>query len=296
MRDGATTEIIEKDLSYRLVGLFFRIQQRLGRYCREQQYGDALENELRNEQLQFVREFPIEVEGRVSNIVDFNIEDRILIDLKAKPFVEKSDYYQMRRYLESANIKLGLIVNFRHRYLQPKRVLSPKYSRHLPALVNSHHSQRFVDSHRGFSLLEVLLVVAVLAILGVAGVASYRNYVKSAELDAAANVIVTDLKSAQAKSMAGETAATRWGIRFWNATDDYYELFSTSVSGGYSVGSVKEKKYLPGSVTFTNPTEGSQTDIIFNRVQGSVASAATVTITSSGQTKTITVTTIGSIY
>lgn len=139
MNHYRTGEIVEKELSYRLVGLFFYVQKKLGRYCRERQYADALEKELENEHIKFVREFPIvTVDDRVSNTVDFCIEHRVLVDLKAKPFIEKSDYYQMKRYLESGNFKLGLIVNFRNRYLYPKRVLNPKYSKHSNEFVVKH--------------------------------------------------------------------------------------------------------------------------------------------------------------
>lgn len=119
-------KIVEKELSYKLGGVFFRIQEDMGRFCRERQYADVLEKKLKEEQINFKREYPIEVGDRKSNFVDFVIEDRILVDLKAKPFVEKSDYYQMKRYLETSNLNLGLIVNFQDRYLKPKRILGNK--------------------------------------------------------------------------------------------------------------------------------------------------------------------------
>jgi len=48
----------------------------------------------------------------------------MIVDFKAKRLITKDDYYQMQRYLKSANIKLGLIVNFRQKYLKPKRILN----------------------------------------------------------------------------------------------------------------------------------------------------------------------------
>lgn len=124
--ESTNEKIVEKELSYKLGGIFFKIQEDLGRFCRERQYGDELEKKLVEAQIDFKREYPIEVGGRKSNFVDFIVENRILVDLKAKPFVEKSDYYQMKRYLEIANIRLGLIVNFQDKYLKPKRILGMK--------------------------------------------------------------------------------------------------------------------------------------------------------------------------
>ena len=124
--------IVEKDLSYKLVGIFFKVHRALGRYCRERQYADALEQALRREHIRYRREHALPIAGINSNRVDFYVEDRILVDLKAKPFIKKEDYYQMRRYLEGANAKLGFIVNFRTLYLHPKRVLNPRCSQYPP--------------------------------------------------------------------------------------------------------------------------------------------------------------------
>ena len=61
------------------------------------------------------------------NVPDFIIDDKIVIDLKAKRMIGKEDYYQMLRYLSSSKKRLGIIVNFRQRYLQPKRVINSEF-------------------------------------------------------------------------------------------------------------------------------------------------------------------------
>ena len=132
-------KVIEKELSYKLGGIFFEIQKELGRFCRERQYGDLLEVKLKEASLSYQREHPIEIGGRKSNFADFVIEGRILVDLKAKSVVDKEDYYQVKRYLEVAGKELGLIVNFRDKYLKPKRILNSQ------GFVDS---DKFVDSHR----------------------------------------------------------------------------------------------------------------------------------------------------
>ena len=38
--------------------------------------------------------------------------------------VTKEDYYQMKRYLTVCDKKLGIIINFRQKYLTPKRVIN----------------------------------------------------------------------------------------------------------------------------------------------------------------------------
>lgn len=120
-------DIIYKDFSYELTGVLFNVHNELGRFCRERQYGDLLENKLKENKIKYEREKDLPLtsdDKRVSNKVDFCIEDKILLDLKAKKFITKDDYYQMLRYLKASDLKLGLIVNFRNTYLKPKRVIN----------------------------------------------------------------------------------------------------------------------------------------------------------------------------
>ena len=57
-------------------------------------------------------------------MIDFIIDDKIIIELKAKKIILKDDYYQTQRYLHALNKKLALLVNFRNRYLKPIRVIN----------------------------------------------------------------------------------------------------------------------------------------------------------------------------
>ena len=123
-------DVLEKDLSYQLVGLLFKIHKKLGRFARERQYCDAIEISLCDQKINFLREYPLWVAGRPSNRVDFLVEKRIILEIKAKPYIAPEDFYQTRRYLDTSNIKLGMIVNFREKYLHPRRVLNPNLPRH----------------------------------------------------------------------------------------------------------------------------------------------------------------------
>ena len=121
-------ELIYPELSYKITGLLFEIHNELGRYCNEKQYGDLFEGKLKGGKTKYNREYKIKnliTDERVTrNIADFIIEDKIIIEFKCKRVIEKCDYYQLQRYLKAANLKLGLIVNFREKYLKPKRVIN----------------------------------------------------------------------------------------------------------------------------------------------------------------------------
>lgn len=121
--------LVFPELSYQICGLLFEVHNSLGRYLNEQQYGDLLETSLKNGHLKYEREknVPIFFEGQKEgrNKVDFCIENSIILELKAKRILLKKDYYQLKRYLVAFKMELGLLVNFRDKYLKPKRVLNP---------------------------------------------------------------------------------------------------------------------------------------------------------------------------
>ena len=121
-------KLVHPELSYKIAGVLFKVHNKLGRFCREIQYGDLLEIEFKKAGLFFEREkvLPIEIISQkdISNKVDFCIENKILLDLKSKKFITKEDYFQMTRYLKFSKMELGLIVNFRSTYLKPKRVIN----------------------------------------------------------------------------------------------------------------------------------------------------------------------------
>lgn len=116
-------KLIYPELSYRITGILFKVHNKLGRYCKEKQYQDAIEELLEQEGLKFKREQKLPISSTIGgNKIDFEIEDKILLECKAKPFVTREDYYQLMRYLKATNKRLGLLVNFRNKYLRPKRI------------------------------------------------------------------------------------------------------------------------------------------------------------------------------
>ncbi len=109
-------------LSYQITGILFTVHNELGRFCSERQYCDLLEQKLKESNIKYLREKNINKDIK-GDRVDFCIEDKIVIECKAKKFVTKEDYLVLQRYLQNSNKRLGLIVNFRHTYLRPKRIV-----------------------------------------------------------------------------------------------------------------------------------------------------------------------------
>lgn len=175
-------KIIEEKLSYSIVGILYDIHNSYGRYCTERQYADILVKKLNEKSINFKREFPIVVAEKKSSFADFIIEDKLLLELKAQPLLTRKDYYQVKKYLELLDFELGLLVNFRSKHLNPKRILNSRYSDY------SGHSDKFVDwdYSKAVAALPTIIIVAMIILLASIGAASsgfVENLISYSELE-----------------------------------------------------------------------------------------------------------------
>ncbi|MFA6494723.1 MAG: GxxExxY protein, partial [Candidatus Paceibacterota bacterium] len=84
------------------------------------QYGDLIEIKLKEIKIPYKREQSMASSG---NIADFIVDEKIILELKAKIDITPDDYRQIQNYLQSSLLKLGLLVNFRKKYLRPIRIV-----------------------------------------------------------------------------------------------------------------------------------------------------------------------------
>ena len=115
--------------SYKLMSLLFKVQNELGPSCKEKNYQDAVELLLKKEGMNFEREKEVEIpfagEKLKGFFVDFLVEGKIILELKAKSFIKKEDIRQVMRYLKATGCPLAIIANFRRQKLEYKRVINP---------------------------------------------------------------------------------------------------------------------------------------------------------------------------
>lgn len=124
--NNTNEKVIYPELSYEIVNVLFHAHNKLGRFCREKQYCDLIETLLQENRIKCEREKNLPIDGirlQSTNKADFVVEGKILLEIKAKPIIERQDYDQIQRYLQAGDYRLGLLINFRNRYLKPIRVI-----------------------------------------------------------------------------------------------------------------------------------------------------------------------------
>lgn len=120
-----------RELSYEVIGIGMRIHRLLGKGFLEIVYKDAFEYELHEKGIAFEREKQFAIQYR--NILlphrfqaDFVIDDKIILEVKAKAGIIEPHYAQVINYLAVSKLQLGLILNFNASSLQYKRVILSK--------------------------------------------------------------------------------------------------------------------------------------------------------------------------
>jgi len=133
MTDFKYGEITEK-----IIGAAFRVHNTLGCGFQEVIYQRALEMELRLIPLDYVREFEMPIFYLDKQIgtrrVDFFVENKISVELKAVTKIDDTNLAQAINYLEAYNLEIGLLINFGSKRLEFHRLTNKKYN---PVII--HH-------------------------------------------------------------------------------------------------------------------------------------------------------------
>ena len=120
-----------KEITEKIIGSSMKVHATLGNGFQEVIYQRALKIELEDSDLKVAREFcmPVYYKGRKigERRVDFLIDEKISVELKAIIKLEPVHFAQARNYLEAYNLEVGLLLNFGSISLEFKRLENPKY-------------------------------------------------------------------------------------------------------------------------------------------------------------------------
>jgi len=121
------TEIIYKELSYKVVGCAMEVHKELGSGFLESVYEAAMVVELEKQGIPFQlqKQFPVIYKGvPVKDFAaDLVIDDKIIVELKAISKLGAIERAQVINYLKATGLKLGLLINFGQTSLQYERLI-----------------------------------------------------------------------------------------------------------------------------------------------------------------------------
>ncbi len=121
------TEIIEKELVFRIVGCAMRVHGEIGRGLREKTYERALCIEFRAESIPFDQQasFPVLYRGELADefVPDLLVERRVVVEVKTIESITDVERAQLLNYLRITGCKVGLIMNFKHASLVWERIV-----------------------------------------------------------------------------------------------------------------------------------------------------------------------------
>ena len=120
-----------KEITEKIIGSAMKVHASLGNGFQEVIYQRALEIEMDDSGLKFSRELSMPVYYKARQIgerrVDFFVENKIMVEIKAIIQLENVHLAQAKNYLEAYNMQVGLLLNFGSISLQFKRIENQKF-------------------------------------------------------------------------------------------------------------------------------------------------------------------------
>ena len=113
----------ENEISERIIGAAIEVHKYYGPGLVEQVYEEALcyEFSLRGIRFERQKQVPIFYKGVKLGVplrLDSIVEEKVIVDLKAKEKVDAFDRAKLLSYLRLSNLRLGLIINFHETVLK----------------------------------------------------------------------------------------------------------------------------------------------------------------------------------
>ncbi|MBU2539719.1 GxxExxY protein [Patescibacteria group bacterium] len=123
-------DLLYPELSYQIIGILFDVSNKLGYGYQEKYYQKAVSTRLKETNLLFKEQVPIEISFDKNPIgryfLDFLIENKIILEIKKMDKFLKNNTDQVYAYLKATGLELGILANFTKKGLQFKRIINLK--------------------------------------------------------------------------------------------------------------------------------------------------------------------------
>lgn len=120
------------DLTDKIIGAAMKVHNTLGCGFQEVIYQRSLQFEFATQFIKNEREFTIQIYYEGNNVgtrrVDFLVEGKIAVEIKAVSHLEDVHLAQAKNYLEAYNQEIGLLINFGAKSLEFNRLVNNNYN------------------------------------------------------------------------------------------------------------------------------------------------------------------------
>jgi len=121
-------KVLFPELSYKIVKVLFDMHNELGGRYQEKYYQRAVALAFDKKSIKYKKELAVDLKFQGETIgrylLDFLIDDKIIVELKTVVRFCHDDIRQVLGYLKANNLKLGILVNFRGEELIYKRIIN----------------------------------------------------------------------------------------------------------------------------------------------------------------------------
>jgi GxxExxY protein len=115
------------DITYAINGAVFEVNSILGPGFLEKVYENALLIELKRRGLKAKNQVPISVSYKDEVVGDYSadllVEDKVIVELKTVDNLDRVHEAQLLNYLKATGIHVGLLVNFKRKKADIKRMV-----------------------------------------------------------------------------------------------------------------------------------------------------------------------------
>ena len=121
------TNILEKELCYKIQGCIFSVSSKYGKGLKEIIYQKALSEEFEKQRIKIEEQKRINIYSFDTGkklgtyVPDFLVENKVIVEIKASSFTMKQDIEQQRSYLRISEYEIGYLINFCTPKLEIKR-------------------------------------------------------------------------------------------------------------------------------------------------------------------------------
>ncbi len=122
------TELLYKDLVYKIVGCAMEVHSELGPGFLESVYEEALILVLQEKDIPYEQQKNLKIKFRGHYLrkefdADLVVDEKIIVELKATSQLKPIDEAQLINYLKATGLKVGLLINFGEEKLKWKRFI-----------------------------------------------------------------------------------------------------------------------------------------------------------------------------